>query len=102
LSDSASTTTSACHPHFTAGRADIFNRGFGGYTSALGRVILDDHLASVPPSSSAAGRSLLFTIFFGANDACGPSHHMVPPYLLASNILAAPLPIQRLSWLLPA
>ncbi len=57
-----------------AGRADIFNRGFSGYTTALALAILDSEL---PPPSSSAGHPLLATVFFGANDACAPPSSLV-------------------------
>lgn len=45
-------------------RADIINRGFGGYNTRMGVYLVDEILASF-----GAGRVRLVTIGFGANDA---------------------------------
>ena len=59
-------------------RADIFNRGFGGYTSALAVAIVNDLLPPAPLTPPPAALSpALVTIFFGANDATAPDYHMV-------------------------
>jgi hypothetical protein len=57
-------------------RADVFNRGYGGYTSALGLTMVED---LPPPPSNVPANTLpvLVTIFFGANDASAPGYHMV-------------------------
>lgn len=45
-------------------RADIINRGFGGYNTRMGVYLVDEILASF-----GAGRVRLVTVGFGANDA---------------------------------
>eukprot|EP00775_Hariotina_reticulata_P013145 gene13145-13275_t len=49
-------------------KADVINRGFGGYTSKMGVYLLDEFL-----NSFGAGRIRLVTLGFGANDASLPS-----------------------------
>ncbi|CAM9911419.1 unnamed protein product, partial [Ectocarpus fasciculatus] len=55
-------------------RADVFNRGYGGYNTRYGRYILHalfpDKLKS--NSISKEGKYLLATVWFGANDASTP------------------------------
>ena len=60
-------------------RADVFNRGFGGYTSSLGLAIMDGLLPPALSPTAADTESLptLVTIFFGANDATAPTYYMV-------------------------
>ncbi len=63
-------------------RADVLNRGFGGDTRTLARVMIDQLLPhSSKDSSNETVETLrppvLVALFFGANDACGPHHHMV-------------------------
>eukprot|EP00877_Chromochloris_zofingiensis_P013127 jgi/Chrzof1/8068/UNPLg00113.t1 len=48
-------------------RADVINRGFGGYNSQLGVYVMDEFLSSFKPHTIK-----LVTIGFGANDACIP------------------------------
>lgn len=49
-------------------KADVVNRGFGGYTSRMGVYVLDEFL-----NSFGAGRIKLVTLCFGANDASHPT-----------------------------
>lgn len=49
-------------------KADLVNRGFGGYTSRMGVYVLDEFL-----NSFGAGRIKLVTLCFGANDASHPT-----------------------------
>lgn len=49
-------------------KADVINRGFGGYTSRMGVYILDEFL-----NSFGSGRIKLVTLCFGANDASHPT-----------------------------
>lgn len=49
-------------------KADVVNRGFGGYTSRMGMYVLDEFI-----NSFGAGRIKLVTLGFGANDASLPN-----------------------------
>jgi hypothetical protein len=48
-------------------KADIINRGFGGYNTRWGAFVIDELLASF------GGRAKLVTVAFGANDAADPA-----------------------------
>ncbi|KIZ01037.1 hypothetical protein MNEG_6922 [Monoraphidium neglectum] len=48
-------------------RADVINRGFGGYTSKQGLEILPEILETID-----LGRTLLAVVWFGTNDAATP------------------------------
>jgi hypothetical protein len=63
-------------------RADVVNRGFGGYSSRMGLFVLDEFLNSFGP-----GRIKLVTLGFGANDAAVRNGH--------SGYLTVPLPEYR-------
>ncbi|EPS29415.1 hypothetical protein PDE_04364 [Penicillium oxalicum 114-2] len=61
---------------------DVVNRGFGGYTTAHAIKIVHEIL----PSPETA-KVRLMTIFFGANDACVPSHvQHVPIEIYKENL----------------
>ena len=72
-------------------RADILNRGFGGYTSSIALALINslsagtltgDAFDSLKGGGGSGRKELLVGIFFGANDACGSHHYMVSsPYL---------------------
>ncbi|WIA38794.1 hypothetical protein OEZ86_002081 [Tetradesmus obliquus] len=49
-------------------KADVINRGFGGYNTRMGLFVLDEFM-----NSFGAGRIKLVTLCFGANDASSPN-----------------------------
>jgi lysophospholipase L1-like esterase len=55
------------HHHPTKPKADVVNRGFGGYNTRMGLQVLDEVI-----NSFGAGRIKLVTLCFGANDAALP------------------------------
>ncbi|KAF7718958.1 Uncharacterized protein PECH_006303 [Penicillium ucsense] len=63
-------------------KLDVVNRGFGGYTTAHAIKIAHE----IVPSPDVA-KVRLMTIFFGANDACVPSHvQHVPLEIYKENL----------------
>lgn len=68
--------------HFNR-RADVYNRGYGGYNSRWARPVFE---SLFPPHGSLAGeaaksqkRHFLVTIWLGANDAAIPSERAYVP-----------------------
>ncbi|KAK5094102.1 hypothetical protein LTS08_008731 [Lithohypha guttulata] len=56
--------------HYTR-RLDVLNRGFGGYNSAAGLVLLSSFFPAIAPSRTNA-RVAVLIVAFGANDSCSP------------------------------
>lgn len=56
--------------HYTR-RLDVLNRGFGGYNSAAGLVLLPSFFPAVAPSQTTP-RVAVLIVAFGANDSCSP------------------------------
>lgn len=52
-------------------RLDVINRGFGGYNTNSGLVLLPSFFPAVAPSKSVP-RVAAMTVAFGANDSCSP------------------------------
>ncbi|KAL2205533.1 SGNH hydrolase [Sarocladium strictum] len=52
-------------------RLDVINRGFGGYNTNSGLVLLPSFFPAVAPSKTVP-RVAALTIHFGANDSCSP------------------------------
>ena len=52
--------------HHLGRRADVYNRGYGGYNARWASYLAP---ALFPDPSGAPGRHLLVTVWFGANDA---------------------------------
>lgn len=74
-------------------KADVFNRGFGGYTSRGGLALIDRLL----PAPDSGERLLLTTIFFGANDSAEGSAQSVPLAEYEANLTAIVTAAARVS-----
>lgn len=82
-------------------RADVYNRGYGGYNSRWARYLLP-HLFPLP-GGNPTSKHFLVVVWFGANDAALPSENPhVPLEEYAENVRAILAHVQKVrSCLMP-
>jgi len=87
--------------HLFQRRADVYNRGYGGYNSRWARYLLP-HLFPLP-GGNPTSKHFLVVVWFGANDAALPSENPhVPLEEYAENVRAILAHVQKVrSCLMP-
>mmetsp|Transcript_61536 Transcript_61536/g.120817 ORF Transcript_61536/g.120817 Transcript_61536/m.120817 type:complete len:354 (+) Transcript_61536:10-1071(+) len=65
--------------HFFQRKADIYNRGYGGYNTRWARYLVPYIFPLSEDTVSAASQHLLVAVWFGANDAAAPSERVHVP-----------------------
>lgn len=79
-------------------RADVLNRGYGGYNSRHGKHIMHALFPAMPNTDSVRrGKYLLVTLWFGTNDASSEEHRAhVPIAEYEANMEAMVVHLQRI------